>query len=112
MILWVCRECSTAHEAGIPGCPECASTEYEEFEVPTITSAGPSNAWEPQEPELAEVQLQDADVQAPEEDAVAAPAPAAADVRAWAKENGIDVNAKGAVPAAVVEQYVAAQKEK
>lgn len=100
--LWVCRECSTAHEAGLPGCPECASTDHEEFEVPTITSAGPSNAWEPQEPEQ-----ELAEVQAPEEDAV----PAAADVRAWAKANGIDVNVKGAVPTSVVEQYLAAQKE-
>lgn len=32
-----------------------------------------------------------------------------ADVRAWAKDQGIDVAAKGAIPADVLEQYKAAQ---
>jgi hypothetical protein len=35
--------------------------------------------------------------------------PTAAEVRAWAAENGVDVAAKGTVPADVVEQYKAAQ---
>jgi hypothetical protein len=35
--------------------------------------------------------------------------PTAAEVRAWAVEQGIDVAAKGAVPADVIEQYKAAQ---
>jgi hypothetical protein len=37
-----------------------------------------------------------------------APKPAAKDVRAWAKETGVDVPASGPIPAAVVEQYQAA----
>jgi len=36
------------------------------------------------------------------------PKPAAKDVRAWAKEAGVDVPASGPIPAAVVEQYQAA----
>lgn len=36
--------------------------------------------------------------------------PAAKDVRAWAAENGIDVPARGKLPAEVVEQYQAAQQ--
>lgn len=39
------------------------------------------------------------------------PEPAAKNVRAWAAENGIDVNANGPVPVDVVEQYKAAQAE-
>ncbi|PXY25154.1 hypothetical protein BAY59_24315 [Prauserella coralliicola] len=31
-------------------------------------------------------------------------------VRAWAKENGVDVPARGKIPAAVLEQYEAAQR--
>lgn len=37
-------------------------------------------------------------------------APAAKDVRAWAAEQGIDVPARGQLPATIVEQYQAAQQ--
>lgn len=39
------------------------------------------------------------------------PEPSAKNVRAWAAEAGIDVNAKGPIPADVVEQYKASQAE-
>lgn len=35
--------------------------------------------------------------------------PTPAEVRAWAKENGVEVAAKGAIPADVLERYKAAQ---
>ncbi|BBA99273.1 hypothetical protein RVR_5819 [Actinacidiphila reveromycinica] len=35
-------------------------------------------------------------------------APAAKDVRAWAKDNGVDVPARGAIPEDVMAQYAAA----
>lgn len=37
--------------------------------------------------------------------------PDPATVRAWAQENGIEVNAKGRVPHSVIAQYEAAQKD-
>lgn len=40
-----------------------------------------------------------------------APAPAPADVRVWAAEQGIEVSAKGKLPADVVDAYVAAHQE-
>lgn len=66
--------------------------------MPTITSAGPSNAWEtPQEQPVGAVES------APEpEDA---PAPSPADVRAWAKSVGLVVSDRGSIAASVVDRY-------
>lgn len=38
-------------------------------------------------------------------------APVAAEVRAWARDNGLDVSDRGSIPAVVLEQYEAARQE-
>ncbi len=87
-------------------------------------SSGSSNAWADNEPGARVPEetpdqgaAPEAVVPAPEQPApppadetVPAPEPdlSHAEVRAWAKENGIDVADAGPVPAAVIEQYTAA----
>lgn len=96
--------------------------------MPTVTSGGSSNAWEDrlradeepvevplvveedvvedevvEEPVANEEVVQDADAEEPMADG-----PKAAEVRAWALGNDIDVSSRGAIPAAVMDAYVAA----
>jgi len=80
--------------------------------MPKTTKAGPSNQYElPDEDEqVVERDVEQVEV-AEQEAEEAAPAPAAADVRAWARENGLEVSDRGAIPAAVLEQHAAAHRE-
>jgi predicted nucleic-acid-binding Zn-ribbon protein len=40
MALWLCVQCGTAYAVGLPGCPHCRGTEYEEDGVAKITTGG------------------------------------------------------------------------
>jgi hypothetical protein len=51
------------------------------------------------------------DMPEPPAEPVPAPEPSAADVRAWAAEQGIEVPARGKLPGDVVERYRAATAE-
>lgn len=69
-------------------------------EVPSGEPAAPERADVPKLPEAA-VEPKPQHAERPE--------PSAKDVRAWAAEQGIDVPARGKLPAELVEQYLAAQ---
>jgi hypothetical protein len=40
MALWRCGACGTAYAVGLPACPHCHSTDYEEDGVAKITTGG------------------------------------------------------------------------
>lgn len=78
MSLLSCLRCATKFAVGLLGCPHCSSEEFEEADVPKITSGGVSY---PQEPEAGGVEVEaSAAVEAAEPEAVpvAAPEPAPA----------------------------------
>jgi hypothetical protein len=43
MALWACQDCGTVYAVGLPACPHCGGTEYQEDGVAKITTgSGPS----------------------------------------------------------------------
>lgn len=66
---------------------------------------------DPEQPSTPEPSEPPAPVKPEDDTPPPADPPAAKDVRAWAKEKGIEVPARGALPEAVVAQYVAAHQE-
>ncbi len=62
-MLWRCRRCGTSFAVGLPYCPQCTSTDYEEDDgMPKNTvHGGASNADLPAEPERAAVDSDRAD---------------------------------------------------
>ena len=88
--------------------------------MPTVTSGGPSNAWEEQQqeepPVFEEKAAEEEAPVAPEEEVVELPraeadTPKVAEVRSWAIGNGISISSRGAVPAAVMQAYLEAHRD-
>lgn len=93
-MLWECGDCGTLYAIGLPYCPQCTSTNYREPGMPkTTVEGGASNAAEAETPDAEPVE------------AVDETAPSAADIRAWAKSEGIYVPPRGALSADVTDAY-------
>lgn len=39
MALWICRQCTAAYAVGLPACPQCGSSEWEEEHMAKISRA-------------------------------------------------------------------------
>lgn len=88
-MLSICRECGTAYSVGADGCPHCGADD-------------PVDQGSPEHEAMAE--------RADDTDAAAGVgvAPTPAEIREWARGEGVEVADGGPIPAAVLEQYEAA----
>lgn len=105
--MWACECGCQGIAAGLSFCPMCRKDKT----MPTNTSGGYFNPGDPHlEPErideaVEETLVQAVDEPAGETQAEVKPQPTTAEVRAWARENNIPVNDRGAIPAALIQQY-------
>lgn len=68
MSLWLCRQCTAAYAVGLPACPQCASTDYQEDHMPKISRASGVTYEDGHAPEDAEPKASE-----PQDEAEAAP---------------------------------------